>query len=86
MSERKRGSRRRSGTGGFVALIGAFNVDRYFSWMQEPETLAARQPAIAGEEFPIFRDLAREFSREGRLVSEAEWLRYRRSVLGPEAQ
>ena len=69
-----------------VALIGTFNVDRYFSWMQEPEALVARQPAIAGEEFPIFRDLARDFSREGRLVSEEEWLRYRRSVLGPEAQ
>ncbi|MPZ47846.1 MAG: hypothetical protein GEU75_00750 [Dehalococcoidia bacterium] len=66
--------------------IGAFNADRYFDWMKEPGALAARQPAIAGSEFHHFRTLAREMSREGQLVSEEAWLRYRRMVLGPEAQ
>jgi hypothetical protein len=65
-----------------VLAIGAFNVNRYFDWIDEPATLQARQPAIVVEEFPLYSELAREFAEDGRLISEADWLRYRQEALG----
>lgn len=67
-----------------VVLIGAFNVDRYFDWMKEPGAVTARKPAIANDEFVYWRELARAYASEGRLVSEADWLRYRESELAPD--
>ena len=64
-----------------VVLVGAYNVDRYFDWMKEPGAIEARKPAIAVEDFKYFREIARQYSAEGRLVSEADWLRYREQRL-----
>lgn len=69
-----------------VAFVGAYNVDRYFDWMKEPGAIEARKPAIAAEEFKYFREIARDFSSQGRLVSEADWLQYRQQRLESAAR
>lgn len=66
-----------------VALTAAFNVGRYFDWIGSQGALEARKPAITVEEFPYWRELALEYSTDGRLVSEAAWLQYRQTRIGP---
>ena len=64
-----------------AVLVAGFNVDRYFSWIQQPATLAARAPSVDVDEFSHWRELARATAAEGRLLPFEEWLRFRESVV-----
>lgn len=63
-----------------VLAVGAFNVERYFRWIEEPAALRAREPAVAVGEFPLYSALAREYAKEGRLLSREAWEAYRASA------
>ena len=72
-------------SGAVVALavaIGAFNVDRYFNWIQERGALVARAPSVEVSEFVYWKELVRDYAEQDRLLSYEAWLRYRETVLG----
>jgi 4-amino-4-deoxy-L-arabinose transferase-like glycosyltransferase len=67
-----------------VLAIGAFNVDRYFSWIEDEQTLRLRGPAVHVNEFSEWQLLAKQASKDGRLLSKEEWDRHRENVIGRE--
>lgn len=72
-----RGRGRRIALTGVVAgvlLLSVFNVWSYFSWVQSPETIEAREPAIELADYDLWRDTLRAgFAQNGPSFHVREW-------------
>ena len=58
-----------------VALIAYLSVFSYFSWMNDPATATARQPAVEVSDFEVWQDLQKAEAEAGRSgFNVGEWL------------
>ena len=58
-----------------VALVAYLSVFSYFSWMTDPATAAARQPAVEVSDFEVWQDLQKAEAEAGRSgFNVGEWL------------
>ena len=67
-----------------VAVIACLNVSSYFSWMNEPETAAARQPAVEVSDFEVWQALQKKEAEAGRAgFNVGEWLEMKEQGTAP---
>lgn len=57
-----------------VAILATVNALQYFDWIQQPETIEAREPAVELADFGIWRDaLIVEIEQEGKPFHLGRW-------------
>lgn len=57
-----------------VVSLSVMNVSNYFDWIQSPEAIEARKPAVELADYGLWRDALKErFAREGKGFHLGEW-------------
>ena len=60
----------------FFTLMAVSDVRGYFRWIDRPDALQAREPAVQYNQFSDWQRLARRAAKEGRLLGQDEWVRW----------